>query len=159
LKEIGEEPIMLSNLTGLCLALATLTAPQAEVVESLLEYNDTDLVIIAYMESRFDRRAVSSAGAKGVMQLMPVAVKDVYQHGCGERELPLKFDVWNPEHNILVGYCYWTLLRNQYKLPLPLAVAAYNFGPGRVRAHTWPRETRRYVREFFKLKEKSCSKP
>jgi soluble lytic murein transglycosylase len=124
-------------------------------VESLLAYEDPDLVIIAYLESRFHRRAESHAGAQGVMQLMPIAVRDVYQQGCS-RELPSKFDVWNPAHNILVGDCYFTLLREKYKLPLRLAVAAYNLGPTRVRK-PWPRETRRYVKQFFELREASCS--
>lgn len=140
---------------ALCLAVTLLNPRQRESVTLLTVYRSPDLMILAYLESGFLPLARSPVGAKGVMQLTSIAVKEVYIEGCGTRKLPTKFDIWNPKHNILVGYCYFTLLQTKYKLPLKLAVAAYNMGPSRVYGK-WPRETRNYVRNFYKLRGKKC---
>jgi membrane-bound lytic murein transglycosylase MltF len=132
-----------------------LSERQLEVATYLMEHHDPDLVIIAYLESGFNSEAVSPAGAMGVMQLMPIAIQEVYQEGCGDRELPEDFDVWNYKHNILVGACYFGILKRKHRLSLRKAVAAYNLGPARVNG-PWPAETRNYVNKFFSLKENTC---
>lgn len=83
-------------------------------------------------------KAVSKAGARGPMQLMPATAK----------ELGVNID--NPLENIEGGVKYYGKLLKQFGDPI-LAVAAYNAGPGNVRkAGGIPRfkETQDYVRKF-----------
>lgn len=75
-------------------------------------------------ESGFDRRAVSSAGARGLMQLMPETARI---HGCR--------DVYDPEQNIAAGVKHLHLLLERYGDNLPRALAAYNAGSEAVDRH------------------------
>lgn len=81
-------------------------------------------------ESQFDQFAQSSAGALGLMQLMPATAKHTAQKAGMVHNA-----TWltaKPEHNIRLGSLYINEMLNRYKGFLPLAVAAYNAGPGRV---------------------------
>lgn len=136
------------------------THEQYSNVQLLLPYHSFDLLILANLESRYRTRAVSSAGAKGVMQLTPIAVKDVYSRECVY--LDGEFDYFDPVTNIQVGACYFLYLRDTlFPGDIRKAVAAYNAGPSRavLPEHRWPRETRRYVAEFVKLRNiKECKR-
>lgn len=93
-------------------------------------------------ESDFDPRAVSRAGAIGLMQLMPqTAVK-----------LDVR-DLYDPEDNIGGGTKYLRQLLDRFRGNLPLALAAYNAGERVIdRYRTLPPidETRQYVRKVLR---------
>jgi hypothetical protein len=102
-------------------------------------YNlDADLLAsVVRQESDGHVRAVSRAGAQGLMQLMPGTASDL---GVS--------DTFAPGENIKGGTAYLDLLLTRYHDNLPLALAAYNAGPAAVdRWHGIPpyRETRAYV--------------
>lgn len=85
---------------------------------------------IARQESSFDRNAVSWAGARGLMQLMPGTARDE------ARKLGVGYDssrIHNPELNIMLGSSYFQRMLNWWDGSVPLAVASYNAGPGNVR--------------------------
>jgi len=84
---------------------------------------------IARQESQFDRAAISHAGARGLMQLMPGTARDVStKMGLGYNPGALTTDT---DYNIMVGSTYFQHIYNLYA-SYPLAVAAYNAGPGNV---------------------------
>lgn len=93
--------------------------------------NDWTMVhAIARQESEFDRTRVSHAGARGVMQLMPGTARE--QAGkLGINYLAADLTA-TPHYNIQLGDAYFARMMNYYGGAYPLAVGAYNAGPGRV---------------------------
>ncbi len=113
-------------------------------------------------ESAFHVEARSSAGALGLMQLMPATARITARHvGVvlgGERA------ILAPPTNVRLGTQYLREMLNRYHGNLAMMAAAYNAGPGRVEqwrpragcmdAELWVetipfRETRRYVRNLL----------
>ncbi len=85
---------------------------------------------IMRQESSFDIAAVSSSGARGLMQLMPPTATTVAkQLGILASVSTLTSD---PSHNIRLGTAYLQEVLTQFDNCLPLAAAAYNAGPHRV---------------------------
>ncbi|MEK9671555.1 MAG: lytic transglycosylase domain-containing protein [Rhodospirillaceae bacterium] len=83
-------------------------------------------------ESVFDTRAVSSASAQGLMQLMPATAAQVAkQHGLGYSKARLTRD---PAYNMTLGQSYLAALLERFGGSYVLAVAAYNAGPHRVQS-------------------------
>ena len=97
-------------------------------------------------ESNFNHKAVSRAGAKGLMQLMPQTASSLKVD-----------DVFHPENNIEGGARYLRYLLNLYKGNLTLALAAYNAGEGAVAKYNYGvppyRETQNYVRRVLAFYE------
>lgn len=95
------------------------------------------LVGVAHTESRYNPRAVSRVGAKGLMQLMPVVI----------RAYGIK-NPFDPLQNAMGGARF---LAKYYKVygDWPRVLAAYNWGPGYAKAnpemHQWPPQTQAYV--------------
>lgn len=89
------------------------------------------LLVLAIMreESRFDPRAVSPAEAVGLMQLLPSTARGV----LGRRMEPAALT--EPAINIRAGTAYLAGLLRRFQGTVPLAVGAYNAGPGGVRRH------------------------
>ena len=85
---------------------------------------------ITRQESNFDPSAVSSANARGLMQLLPSTAALVARRiGVAYRLADL---TGSPEVNIRLGAAYLEQMLDRYAGALPLAAAAYNAGPGRV---------------------------
>ncbi|MFZ2417273.1 MAG: lytic transglycosylase domain-containing protein [Smithellaceae bacterium] len=97
-------------------------------------------------ESNFNHKAVSRAGAKGLMQLMPQTASSLNVD-----------DVFHPGNNIEGGARYLRYLLNLYRGNLMLALAAYNAGEGAVAKYNYGvppyRETQNYVRRVLALYE------
>ena len=84
---------------------------------------------IARQERQFDRAAISHAGARGLMQLMPGTARDqAGKLGLAYNAAALTTDT---DYNIMVGSTYFRHIYDIYG-SYPLAVAAYNAGPGNV---------------------------
>ena len=86
-------------------------------------------VVAAVMreESAFDPKAVSTAGAVGLMQLMPFTGQWVAER-LG-REAPDPQQLFNPDVNIQLGSWYLGHLARQFNSNLILTIASYNAGP------------------------------
>jgi soluble lytic murein transglycosylase len=76
-------------------------------------------------ESRFNNIIVSSAGAVGLMQILPQTAKDI----MGTSKVP---DLTNPKKNVQAGTVYLKRLMKKFK-SIPLTLAAYNAGPSRAK--------------------------
>lgn len=104
---------------------------EQEVLASSREHGlDPNLVFaVIRTESHFEPKAVSRAGAEGLMQIMPVTAEWIawrrgYTH---ERD-----KVFEPAYNIDMGCYLLSYLLDYYENDLILAVAAYNAGAGSV---------------------------
>jgi soluble lytic murein transglycosylase len=86
---------------------------------------------ITRQESSFDRSAVSNAGARGMMQLMPGTARET----AGKLGMPYDFGrlTGDPSYNMLLGTSYFSTLLEQWGGNTALAVASYNAGAGNVR--------------------------
>ena len=93
---------------------------------------DPALVLaVIRQESSFNPEAVSSAGALGLMQLMPGTAREVAgKLGLSYRQASLTAE---PEYNMLLGQTYLSQLIDRFDGSALLAVAGYNAGPGNVR--------------------------
>ena len=100
---------------------------------------------IVEVESAFNPRAVSPAGAKGLMQLRPILA----------RELGVR-NPFDPRQNIMGGARYLRQLLNMHDGDIRLALASYNAGPGNVTRYAGVppfRETQKYVKRILALLE------
>ncbi|MBY0369370.1 lytic transglycosylase domain-containing protein, partial [bacterium] len=108
------------------------------------------LLAIARRESAFNTRAVSTANARGLLQVLPKT----------SRRISKKTNLFDPETNVEVGAKYVAGLLNRTEGNVHYALAAYNAGPNKLQAWTknYPtddpilfidlipfRETREYV--------------
>lgn len=114
--------------------------------------HDIDIDLLASVvkaESGGQIRALSRAGARGLMQLMPGTATEMGVQ-----------DAFRPDQNISAGTAYLDELLTRYRDNIALALAAYNAGPAAVdHYHGVPpyRETKEYVarviREFNRRKQ------
>ncbi|TWH54116.1 soluble lytic murein transglycosylase [Dulcicalothrix desertica PCC 7102] len=138
--------------------------PYIDIIEKWsAQHKVNPLLVTAVMrqESRFEKKAKSTAGATGLMQVMPATAEFIAPQ--------IKQDIKNiqlekPEDNIMLGTWYLGHTHDQYKENSLLAIASYNAGPGNVSKWltTLPKddpdnfvenipfdETKNYVRQVF----------
>ncbi len=101
-------------------------------------------------ESTFNHKAVSSAGAVGLMQLMPATAKDI------AKGLKIKnFDLKEPAVSITFGVKYLAWLNKFFKGDFEAMMAGYNAGAGNVKK--WMRDSNNadddYLIEFIPFEE------
>ncbi|MGH3132319.1 MAG: lytic transglycosylase domain-containing protein [Gaiellaceae bacterium] len=113
------------------------------------------LAAVVYVESGFDPNAQSSAGAIGLMQLLPDTANGIALRTGGRRFVVA--DLRDPEINVRYGSWYLGHLRSRYD-DTRLALAAYHAGRGNVdgwlrsgRGIDFP-DTRAYVDEVLRLR-------
>ena len=78
------------------------------------------------VESGFDKNAVSSKGAVGLMQLMPATADELAQKLGMEG-----YDLKNPQDNIKLGVFYLAQLQEKFG-EIDVSLCAYNAGPANV---------------------------
>lgn len=96
-------------------------APPASIIEPSVALG------IMRQESSFNPTAISGSGALGLMQLMPATARYV----SNRYHLP-DDDLFNPDQNMALGSTYLAHQISNFGDCLPLAIAAYNAGPGNV---------------------------
>jgi soluble lytic murein transglycosylase-like protein len=125
-------------------------ATQQQIIEQMVQiaaekYNLPPELINAVIraESNFEVRAVSSAGAQGLMQLMPATAKELGVEN--------PFDI---AQNINGGAKYLRQMLDRFGGNVRKALAAYNAGPGTVSKYggrvPYP-ETRQYVQRVLRF--------
>ncbi|MFW2389340.1 MAG: lytic transglycosylase domain-containing protein [Polyangiales bacterium] len=108
----------------------------------LYKLPDSFIRAVMRVESDFNPKVVSRAGAMGLMQLMPKTARSM---GVA--------DPFDARQNVLGGARYLRILANRFKGDLVLTVAAYNAGEGAVQKYNGIppyKETQRYVRRVLK---------
>jgi len=118
----------------------------ALIVNLSLKYDLEPAFIKAmiHVESAFDARAISRAGAMGLMQLMPATAAN-YQ---------LRQNHFDPRSNIEAGVQHVKDLMDRYDSDKKLSLAAYNAGAGAVSKYNGIppyEETENYVVKVLKL--------
>lgn len=116
----------------------------ASVRAAAARYGVAEAVIwsVIAIESAFNPKAVSPAGAIGLMQLMPGTAAD------------MKVDPYDAHQNIMGGTAYLRSLAVRYKNATAYILAAYNWGPGNLglppkAPSQWPAETQNYITRFL----------
>lgn len=139
--------------------------PHKEIVYAQARENGIDpLLVFAIIraESKYENAAESPVGAKGLMQIMPETAEWIARQR-GNNDLDPN-QLHDPFVNISMGCWYLANLSKEFNGQVPLVVASYNAGRGRVRewiaSGVWDgnpdhiesipyQETRNYVRSVL----------
>ncbi|MFY8275081.1 lytic transglycosylase domain-containing protein [Pseudoalteromonas sp. SSDWG2] len=100
------------------------TSKYHEYLDAAAKQSNVELALlkaIVHAESSFNPKAQSDKGAKGLMQLMPLLVKQFAID-----------DPFDPKQNINAGSAYFATLLKRFGGNSKLAAAAYNAGPSNV---------------------------
>ena len=117
----------------------------------------TYILAVMYVESRFNTRAHSSANAKGLMQVTPIAAEAASSF-C---KIKLGGDLFNPATNVRIGACYLAKMR-EISGDWASTLILYNGGFRQLKAYDEGRsiasETANYVLKVEKART-FCIKP
>lgn len=121
----------------------------APLMAEVAQRHDIDPLLLhalAHIESRHQSQAISAAGARGLMQVMPATGRGL---GVAEAERALL----SPETNLEASAKYLKQLQARFGNDLRLVLAAYNAGEGAVERHGRRvppfAETQAYVRNVM----------
>jgi len=104
--------------------------PQVEAAAKDTGLPEEWLYAVLRTESLYDPRAVSSADALGLLQLLlPTARSVAQRHGLA---LPARSDLFKPDVNIPLGARYLRELHGRFRDRFIVTLAAYNAGPSRI---------------------------
>jgi len=138
--------VLIATLSSMYFTGETIASTRAEIKKIVIEESLNSNVpaslslAVAKVESNFRARALSSAGARGVMQIMPRTASQVF--GVSKEEL------WDARLNVQLGIDYLYQLQKQYGGRWDLALSHYNGGTlkggkgANARPHSY---TRKYV--------------
>lgn len=118
------------------------------IIRHARAYKEDPLLVTAIIkvESKFFRKAKSSRGAIGLMQIMPNTAKEI------AKELQIKnfreSDLEDPEANIRFGFHYLSKLRKEFGNDDITVLAAYN--AGRKNVKKWLKENKK---KYLEIKE------
>lgn len=135
----GGWPEAVDAVPGPSIPTPLIPAPYRDAVLAAAARYDLSPALIdavARSESGYDAKAVSPAGAIGVMQLMPATARS------------LGVDPTDPTQNIMGGAAHLRAQLDRFDGAVDLALAAYNAGGGRVARYGGVppfKETRAYV--------------
>ncbi len=105
--------------------------PQEPLPDDLRGVEDALLLALMRQESAFDHEALSWAGARGLMQVMPATARLM------AKRLKMPFSrkrLNDPEYNLTIGTAYLAHVLEEFDGSYVLALAAYNAGPSRARS-------------------------
>ena len=107
--------------------------PEVSQLAQAISLNPYLVLSIIRQESAFNPAAISSAGARGLMQLMPATAQEVLT----KLKLPPEpvARLHDPQLSITLGTRYFAGLLQRYQGNVVLALAGYNAGP--TRASRW----------------------
>ena len=120
-------------------------SPFEQIINQAATTHQVDPALIKAIimaESRYNPKAVSKRGARGLMQLMPVTAKSLGVE-----------DSFDPEANINGGVMYFKRLLDRFDGNVEFALAAYNAGSRNVRKYGGVPpfiQTRTYIHKVFK---------
>jgi hypothetical protein len=133
-----------------------LTSIASAIVDNSDAYDVPIPLILGVMkrESNFNRRAISKANARGLMQVMPETAKEI-AGDVGKRH----YSLFNVKNNVQFGVYYLRKMLDTFEGQNELAIRGYNCGPTyveRVQAgeyHRYPEETVEYLEKVLEFKE------
>ncbi len=126
------------------IAAASYPTPYRDIVQTVsrdLDVPEALIYAVMRQESRFTDSAVSSAGAKGLMQIMDATFGDLLAI-----DTSIRGDIFDPRDNIRAGALYLQRLVNRFK-NIEHTLASYNAGPRRVSG--WLNESSGRPRDEF----------
>ena len=114
--------------------------PYVEQFAKKYQISQNLIYSIIQTESNFNQFAVSSAGALGLMQIVPSSAgQDAYEYTKGKKWIPTKSYLFNAKNNIELGSAYLKILDTKYLEGIynPISkeycvISAYNTGSGNV---------------------------
>lgn len=124
--------IKVSNVYNIILKQIYPTKYSNYVEKYAKEYDVDPLLVYSIIkaESNFNEKAVSTSGAKGLMQLMDATAIEIANKV--DEPLAESENLLEPEKNIMIGTKYYAELQEKYSGNMLLALAAYNAGIGNV---------------------------